>query len=74
MKKSIADLENELKEVNDEWWSLNAKYPLYIRVDGHLTPNPVPEEIWMRYQYLHSRERNIKNNINQVRMRELNGK
>ena len=74
MKKSITDLENELKEVKDEWRSLNVKYPLYRKADGYFTYNPVPEEIWMRYQYLHSRERNIRININQLRMRELNGK
>lgn len=74
MKKSITDLENELKEVIDEWWRLNKKYPLYRREDGHWASNPVPEEIWLRYQFLRSRERNIKININQIRMKELNGK
>ena len=51
----------ELKKVQERLSYLKKKYPIY----KNFRLNPIPEEIKKEYNYLYSRERNLKININQ---------
>jgi hypothetical protein len=75
MKKSSAELTNELNAYLKELHEIKRVYPTYIRSKPYIKLNTsIPQDIKERRDYLEKRINNLHININQMKMKEMNTK